>query len=361
MKKCLIISLIMMLVILGVLTLGTSTVKGAVSMSGTTSVKQGDTVTITVSYGEKVRTAQFIFNYDASKLTYKSAVGGSYNSATGRFSVTSEEAIDTLSSATFTFTAKATGTATFNISNVIFKSVDKGKFNPAISTASISTTIQDKTTPKPDQKPDQKPDPKPDDKPNQGGNSGNNSGSSTNKPTTPTFTGGTATVYAKETVSIRDSWSTSGKLLGTLQKGKSITRTGIGSNGWTRVNYNGKVAYISSQYLTTTKPKDDDKKDNDKKDDKNNTKNETNNATNNETTNNEVNNTTNNVENDEVNNTTNELTNNEHQGSNEVKNEKKDDKNNIEFIIIGVIIAAILVIIVSEILAKKKNKKKGRK
>lgn len=353
MKKCLIISLIMMLVILGVLTLGTSTVKGAVSMSGNTSVKQGDTVTVTVSYGEKVRTAQFIFSYDASKLTYKSAVGGSYNPATGRFSATSEETIDTLSSATFTFTAKTTGTATFNISNVIFKSVDKGKFNPAISTASISTTINEKTTPKPD--------PKPDDKPNQGGNSGNNSGSSTNKPTTPTFTGGTATVYAKETVSIRDSWSTSGKLLGTLQKGKSITRTGIGSNGWTRVNYNGKVAYISSQYLTTTKPKDDDKKDDDKKDDKNNTTNNTTNNETNNTTNNEVNNTTNNVENDEVNNTTNELTNNEHQGSNEVKNEKKDNKNYIEFIIIGVIVLAILVIIASEVLAKKKNKKKGRK
>ena len=61
----------MMLVILGVLTLGTSTVKGAVSMSGTTSVKQGDTVTITVSYGEKVRTAQFIFNYDASTITQR--------------------------------------------------------------------------------------------------------------------------------------------------------------------------------------------------------------------------------------------------------------------------------------------------
>ena len=96
MKKCLIISLIMMLVILGVLILGTSTVKGAVSMSGNTSVKQGDTVTVTVSYGEKVRTSQFIFNYDASKLTYKSAVGGSYNPATGRFSATSEETIDTL-------------------------------------------------------------------------------------------------------------------------------------------------------------------------------------------------------------------------------------------------------------------------
>lgn len=355
MRKTLNKFMIILIVLLGTLILGMGTVKAAVSLGGNTSVKQGDTVRITVYYGETVKTAQFIFQYDATKLTYVSVVGGSYNPATGRFSATSEEKIDTLSSATFTFTAKETGSAVFNIASVKFLSVDKGKFDPVVSNTSISTTINPKTTPKPPVTDPEKP---------SGGNSGN-SGSNTkpsdNNTTTkkPTFSGGTTTVYATETVSIRDSWSTSGKLLGTLQKNKSITRTGIGSNGWSRVSYNGKTAYINSSYLTTTKPKDD-KKDDNKDDDKNNTTKE-NNTTNNETTNNEVNNTTNNTENNEVNNTSNELVNNEYQGSNEVKNEKKDGKKYIEFIIIGVIIVAILVIIISEISAKKRSKKKSSK
>lgn len=356
MRKTLNKFMIILIVLLGTLILGMGTVKGAVSLGGNTSVKQGDTVRITVYYGETVKTAQFIFQYDATKLTYVSVVGGSYNPATGRFSATSEEKIDTLSSATFTFTAKETGSAVFNIASVKFLSVDKGKFDPVVSNTSISTTINPKTTPKPPVTDPEKP---------SGGNSGN-SGSNTkpsdNNTTTkkPTFSGGTTTVYATETVSIRDSWSTSGKLLGTLQKNKSITRTGIGSNGWSRVSYNGKTAYINSSYLTTTKPKDD-KKDDNKDDDKNNTTNKENNTTNNETTNNEVNNTTNNTENNEVNNTSNELVNNEYQGSNEVKDEKKDGKKYIEFIIIGVIIVAILVIIISEISAKKRSKKKSSK
>lgn len=353
MKKCLIISLIMMLVILGAWVTPVKAATGSVGISST-SVTVGDTVSVTIYFGEKVMAAQGTLNYDTSKFTFKSISGGvKFNKADHTVVYLNANYEAVLSSVTISFTAKATGTANFSINGLLIANATQANIPAKMANTSVSTTVK--------AKPEQKPDPKPDDKPNQGGNSGSNSGSNTNKPTTPTFTGGTATVYAKETVSIRDSWSTSGKLLGTLQKGKSITRTGIGSNGWTRVNYNGKVAYISSQYLTTTKPKDDDKKDDDKKDDKNNTKNETNNTTNNETTNNEVNNTTNNVENDEVNSTTNELTNNEHQGSNEVKNEKKDNKNYIEFIIIGVIVLAILVIIASEVLAKKKNKKKGRK
>lgn len=354
MKKCLIISLIMMLVILGAWVAPVKAASASMGISST-SVTTGNVVRVTVNFGAKVKSAQFILNYTDTLLQFQSVSGGAkYNAGTKRAIYVNGMGEAVLQSVTFEFTTKGVGTANFSISGLKITTATQTDLVPQMANTSVSTTVKEK--------PEQKPDPKPDDKPNQGGNSGNNSGSSTNKPTTPTFTGGTATVYAKETVSIRDSWSTSGKLLGTLQKGKSITRTGIGSNGWTRVNYNGKVAYISSKYLTTTKPKDDDKKDDDKKDDKNNTKNETNNTTKNETTNNEVNNTTNNIENDEVNSTTNELTNNEHQGSNEVKNEKKDDKNYIEFIIIGVIVLAILVIIASEILAKKKNKqKKGRK
>lgn len=358
MKKCLIISLIMMLVILGAWVAPVKAATGSVGISST-SVTVGDTVRVTINFGEKVKAAQCRLDYDTSMFTYNTISGGAqFNTGDHTIVYLNPSYKAELLSVTLSFTAKGTGKANFSVIGLKVATATQTNITPSMSNLATSTTVN----PKPDPKPDQKPDPKPEDNKPTNPSKPGNSGSSTNKPTTPTFTGGTATVYAKETVSIRDSWSTSGKLLGTLQKGKSITRTGIGSNGWTRVNYNGKVAYISSQYLTTTKPKDDDKKDDNKKDDKNNTTNNTTNNETNNTTNNEVNNTTNNVENDEVNSTTNELTNNEHQGSNEVKNEKKDNKNYIEFIIIGVIILAILVIIVSEILAKKKNKqKKGRK
>lgn len=75
-------------------------------------------------------------------------------------------------------------------------------------------------------------------------------------PQPPKFQDVNQTVYAKSEVNVRGSYSTSSALLGKLQKGDSVTRTGIGDNGWSKVTYNGKTAYINSSYLTTTKPAD---------------------------------------------------------------------------------------------------------
>lgn len=88
--------------------------------------------------------------------------------------------------------------------------------------------------------------------------SGNSSSSgSSSKDTTkqPTFTSKKETVYAKDDgIRIRASYSTSSDILGSLNKGDSITRTGVGDNGWSKVTYNGQTAYISTSLLTTTKP-----------------------------------------------------------------------------------------------------------
>lgn len=90
-----------------------------------------------------------------------------------------------------------------------------------------------------------------------GGNS--NSGSSNN--IAPSFTTVNETVYAKSQVNVRKSYSTSSTILGSLKAGDSITRTGRSSQ-WSRVSYNGQIAYISSDYLTTTKPEETDKSNN---------------------------------------------------------------------------------------------------
>lgn len=63
------------------------------------------------------------------------------------------------------------------------------------------------------------------------------------------------TVYLKEACNVRKSYSTDSEKITKLEKGASIKRTGIGSNGWSRVEYNGTIAYMSSQYLSTTEIK----------------------------------------------------------------------------------------------------------
>ena len=71
------------------------------------------------------------------------------------------------------------------------------------------------------------------------------------------FTSVNETVYATETVNVRDTYSSSGNKLGSLTKAQSVTRTGIGQGeaaGWSRIEFNGQVAYVSSDYLSTTKP-----------------------------------------------------------------------------------------------------------
>lgn len=90
--------------------------------------------------------------------------------------------------------------------------------------------------------------------------SGGNSGSSSSGESTPSFTEVNETVYATSSVNIRSSYSTSSSVVGSLDAGDSVTRTGRGSNGWSRVSYNGQTAYISSSYLTTEKPEESNNK-----------------------------------------------------------------------------------------------------
>ncbi|MCI9578957.1 MAG: SH3 domain-containing protein [Oscillibacter sp.] len=74
------------------------------------------------------------------------------------------------------------------------------------------------------------------------------------------FTDCNETVYATGTVNIRESYTADSNKLGSLSAGQSIARTGTSiagteAEGWSRVELSdGTVAYISSKYLSTTKP-----------------------------------------------------------------------------------------------------------
>ena len=65
-----------------------------------------------------------------------------------------------------------------------------------------------------------------------------------------TTTTGT-TMVATANVNVRTGPGTSYSLLGYLAKGTKVTKTGVSGN-WTVINYNGKVAYVSSAYLAVS-------------------------------------------------------------------------------------------------------------
>ena len=61
-------------------------------------------------------------------------------------------------------------------------------------------------------------------------------------------------VYATSDVNVRTGPGTNAKILSAIKKGNSIKRTAIGDNGWSKVSYNGKTAYVFSKYLTKASP-----------------------------------------------------------------------------------------------------------
>ncbi len=57
-------------------------------------------------------------------------------------------------------------------------------------------------------------------------------------------------VTAKEEVNLREEPTTDSKIVGKLSSGTFLKRTAIGSNGWSRLDYNGKTVYAITSYLT---------------------------------------------------------------------------------------------------------------
>ncbi len=58
-------------------------------------------------------------------------------------------------------------------------------------------------------------------------------------------------VTAKEKVNLRSGAGTNFDIVSVLKNGDIIKRTGVGSNGWSRLDYKGKTVYAITSYLTT--------------------------------------------------------------------------------------------------------------
>lgn len=56
-------------------------------------------------------------------------------------------------------------------------------------------------------------------------------------------------MYAKQSCNLRASWSTESDKVGYLDAGQEVTVIGVGDNGWSKINYNGKEVYVATRLL----------------------------------------------------------------------------------------------------------------
>lgn len=82
----------------------------------------------------------------------------------------------------------------------------------------------------------------------------NNLDSDSNEDVKSTEAPSQETVYATTTVNVRTKDSTTAASLGKLSAGQSVTRIEQMSDGWSKIKYNGKEAYVKSDFLTKNAP-----------------------------------------------------------------------------------------------------------
>lgn len=199
-------------------------------LANSTTVDVGDTIRVSASITAAQWSLQIIA--DGTEIASSNELDNYESNITKSFSGT--------------FTAKEEGTVTFKLLGDI---TDVDQTNTTVD-ETLTVTVKAKET-------------------SSGGDSegNNNSGGNSSKPSDTeeeapsiSFSSRNETVYATSSVNVRSSCSTSSNknIIGSLDIGDSVTRTGIGS-GWSRITYNGQTAYVSSDYLDTKNPIDTEK------------------------------------------------------------------------------------------------------
>lgn len=182
----------------------------------------------------------------------------------GKFSITSSDSnVVSISSSSewvesgsksITITAKKEGTAKITVKAA---DVSDSSANVVSGSKSISITVKDTTSNNNSNSNSNNSSNNSNNNSDNNGNNNNNNNNST--PAEPIFTSTNETVYAKSKANIRSSYSTSSTKVGSLSEGDSVTRIGIGNNGWSKITYNGQTAYVSTSLLTKTKPEENNK------------------------------------------------------------------------------------------------------
>lgn len=253
----LILVIIFALLACGILSTNVNAVSASINASST-SVKVGTKVTITIKW---------------NAASWDLVVSGD-GISTERYASVTDDAENASFSETISFTPSSAGTYTIKLTGSITDENSSDSDGKPVSTP-VNDSVSIKVTEKSSSS-------------GGGGSSGGNtsggdSDDGGDKEETPSmsFSSVNETVYATDDeINVRDN-PIDGSVIGSLDKGDSVTRTGIG-DGWSRIKYDGQTAYVSSSYLTTTKPataeedkknEDEDKKNEEEDKDKSNVKN----------------------------------------------------------------------------------------
>lgn len=222
--KSLLIVVIMIIGIFSSVPLVNAASKASISCSS--NVKVGGNFTVTINLPADA--------YDANcDITVKYSDG-----TTKSGKITYVNGFQGYDSKSITFNATVAGNTTVTATNIYLndkngKVIEDGGSTSTTLNIEADTPTVPPTPPSEPDKPTQPPTP-----------------SEPNKPTEVKFTDVNEAVFTNDRVNLRKSYSTSSAKITTLDKNTKLTRTGISSNGWSRVNYNGQTGYIYSQYLT---------------------------------------------------------------------------------------------------------------
>lgn len=138
--------IIMFILILAIVLIGGEVKAASVGISASTSkVDIGDTVKVTVSFGEKVYATEFRLDYDENKFEYvsNSASGGKFGKSTKMFTYAGGD--ETIQRVTFTFKSKSMGNSNFSIGNVkVSNTIPVKKVTPTITKSNVGVTAQEK-------------------------------------------------------------------------------------------------------------------------------------------------------------------------------------------------------------------------
>lgn len=188
------------------LILGFATKSQARITTSDPTVQSGGTATITINSQEPVAYGAIDVT-SSGGLTFSSVSGGTSNGTKVAFAGTTDK---TSGIATYKFKVPTvTKTTTYKVT---FSSADMGDASGNTVTSSTATATVTVTAPSS----------------SSGGSSSGSSGGSSNNSTSkaPSFSSVNETVYATDSVNVRSSYSTSSSVIGSLDVGDSVTRTG---------------------------------------------------------------------------------------------------------------------------------------
>lgn len=215
------------LITVGIVLISSYSQAATVNIDAPSSANVGDTITVTVSINAAQWDLTINCNGRALKRDYE------LDNAEGNIS----------HSFSATYTATQEGNITFSLTGDY---TDNDMTNTVVNNKTKTVTVKPKVepTPEPEPEPEPTPDPEPQTPP------------TPDTPSKPnyTVTEASGTFYiTKSGVNLRIGPGTNYKSVGSAPANTEVQRTGTSGN-WTRIKYNGQEVFISSQFLTATKP-----------------------------------------------------------------------------------------------------------